>query len=281
MSSCRAFRRPVPASLASILALLFAGTWLGCNVLTGADELMVSEEVGEGGGAGWGGQSTTPAGVGIGGWGGSENGQGGTGNVGNTGATGATGGFGAGSSTGGSGGVGAGPTGCPWPSGAIGNTVGMTLPQGLTWQGYRDGSSAVETISVEDYFDCDGTRGINAVLFSSQSWNCGACQIEASELEGKMAVWLGQGIKVVVLLLRNVYEQPASTTEVFQWKNQWGLSSMAVVADPDMELLTPNSGGIPQNTVVDPRTMQVVHVESGYDGDIAELLSLAAANADL
>jgi hypothetical protein len=74
-------------------------------------------------------------------------------------------------------------------------------------------------------------------------------------------------------------DEPASVQAALNWKNQWGLDSVAVVADPNMELLVPNSQGVPQQSVVNPRTMQVIHVESGYDGYLPQLTDLASQNA--
>jgi hypothetical protein len=148
----------------------------------------------------------------------------------------------------------------------------------LTWQGYRENSSTVETISITDYFDCDGSKGIHAVMFATQSWYCGGCQQEASALEGEMASWGPQGIKVGVMLLTGSSDYGATTGDALEWKNQWGLQSVAVVADPGASLMPAYADSVPQQSVVDPRTMQVVFLEAGYSGYYPELLALAQQN---
>jgi hypothetical protein len=170
-------------------------------------------------------------------------------------------------------------TDCTWPSGWTGVTPGATLSEWLAWQGYAAYSNAAGIVAVSDYYDCDGSRGINALLFVSSSWNCGACQVESSELESQMAAWAPLGIQVVVLLMQGPFDEPADAQTAFGWKSQWGLESVAVVADPAMKLLAPDADGVPQQTVVDPRTMQVAHVESGYDGSLPALVDLALQNA--
>src|SRR5690242_17579533 len=57
-----------------------------------------------------------------------------------------------------------GPTLCPYPMGQWTKAVGGTLPQSLNWQGLVDGSDVQTAIKIEDYLDCDGTHGINAIL---------------------------------------------------------------------------------------------------------------------
>jgi hypothetical protein len=148
------------------------------------------------------------------------------------------------------------------------------------WQGYREQSTVVETIPVTDYFDCDGSKGINAVLFTTTQWLCSACQQEASELEARMAGWAPMGIKVAVMLVTGPSDGPATPQDAWIWKENWGLNSMAVVADPQYSLVPGNSVGTPQMTVVDPRTMRVHYLQEGYSGYYAELEWLALHNAN-
>lgn len=49
-----------------------------------------------------------------------------------------------------------------YPEGPYGKAVGNTIPN-LSWDGYRDGAGEWGKISLLDYYDPDGTRGINAI----------------------------------------------------------------------------------------------------------------------
>jgi hypothetical protein len=49
-----------------------------------------------------------------------------------------------------------------YPAGPYGKTVGAVMPN-LSWQGYRDGTGEWTTISLLDYYDPDGSRGIHAI----------------------------------------------------------------------------------------------------------------------
>lgn len=59
---------------------------------------------------------------------------------------------------------------CTWPSGPYGVGQGQTLPSNLSWQGYAPGSSSPSTISIQEFFDCDGMKGIDAVLFDTSQY---------------------------------------------------------------------------------------------------------------
>ncbi len=49
-----------------------------------------------------------------------------------------------------------------YPPGPYGKTVGAVIPN-ATWEGYKDGTGEWTKISLLDYYDPDGTRGINAI----------------------------------------------------------------------------------------------------------------------
>lgn len=49
-----------------------------------------------------------------------------------------------------------------YPAGPYGKTVGATMPN-ISWEGYRDGTGEWTTISLLDYYDPDGSRGIRAI----------------------------------------------------------------------------------------------------------------------
>ncbi len=75
-----------------------------------------------------------------------------------------------GSGLGGQGGDGAGPVACEYPQGPYGVGQGQTVPPTLSWQGYAPNSNSVSTITSEDFFDCDGLRGIDAVLIDTSQF---------------------------------------------------------------------------------------------------------------
>lgn len=49
-----------------------------------------------------------------------------------------------------------------YPPGPYGKAVGAVLPN-VTWEGYKDGTGEWTKLSLLDYYDPDGTRGINAI----------------------------------------------------------------------------------------------------------------------
>ncbi len=248
---------------------------LGCNLLTGAADLELAE-----GGAGEGGDPNT---------GGSS--TGGDGGVSMAGPTGAGAGP-AGPTTAGPG-PGAGPTTaggdptttttttttangvttnaseCEYPSGPYGLQPGQRLDPSITWQGYRANSSSVETLSIEDLYDCDGSKNVNAVLIVGAQTTCGPCQEEAGEISSHLTGWAQDGIHVLTLML------PSGAAA---WRNAFGLQASNVADDPTGSILLPGSNGTPINIIWDPRTGQIVDRWNGYGAGYSALESLAAQN---
>lgn len=149
------------------------GTWFligmgssACNAITGADAILLDDaDDDDDGSAGAGADDAVASGVG-----GQHNGPAGPAGVG--GAVEGPG-AGAGPTSSGVGGTGTGepgPTECEYPAGPYGVAQGQVVPPNLTWQGFAPGSSTAETISIVDFFDCDGSRGIHAVLFDTSQY---------------------------------------------------------------------------------------------------------------
>ncbi len=62
-------------------------------------------------------------------------------------------------------------SGCTYPAGPYGVAVNATLSPSLSWQGYDEGPvGQVTTIALQDYFDCDGSKGINALMVETSQY---------------------------------------------------------------------------------------------------------------
>jgi len=181
----------------------------------------------------------------------------------------------------GTGGGGTAPPSCTYPSGAYGVQLGAIANPSLSWQGYPDNRTDPASIEVGSYLDCDGTKGINALLVIQSATWCGACQEEAAELGAKVANgWGAKGIHVLTLMIENGSSQPATIDTALAWKDQFKLET-AVAADPGMSFVGQGSGeiGLPVEVVLDPRTMTIVDRQEGYSGYYPSLEQLAAKNA--
>jgi len=63
---------------------------------------------------------------------------------------------------------------CGWPESMdVGKAVGQTLPTGMFWEGYRAGmdpNGPPATVDIAEFFDCDGSKGVDAVVFDTSQF---------------------------------------------------------------------------------------------------------------
>ena len=95
-----------------------------------------------------------------------------------------------------------------------------------------------------------------------------------------MQAWqtAGHGIAWITLMLDDPGEGAATVAGAKIWRDNWGLDSVTVCADPDYSMVPGSSVGTPQLTLVDPRTMRVLDLQEGYSGDYGLLIDLAQQN---
>lgn len=171
------------------------------------------------------------------------------------------------------------PPPCPYPPGPYGIVQGKTLSPTFSWNGYVKGSNTVATLTPADIFDCDGKKGINAILIDESATWCGPCNQEAADLPMAMQTWSAQGVTIVTLMVENLQHKPADTSTALAWVKQYNLSPLAnVMADPDFSFASAPSVGLPMNILVDPRTMRIVNVIQGYGGMDPAVSKLALKN---
>ena len=187
-----------------------------------------------------------------------------------------TGGSNTGGGNAGSGNAGGGESNCDsWPSGEPGVATGQVVPEGQVWEGFFGGSGSPGTTSIADYYDCDGKKGINAILFITAATTCDRCKHEAKSLEARMDEWVPLGIKVVTLMY-----YPDTVAAAQSWKSTYGLNRVDVLADKDGPVMAYTSPwATPLHTIVDPRTMRVIHTKMAAGSDFyANAVELAKKN---
>jgi hypothetical protein len=174
-------------------------------------------------------------------------------------------------------------TACAYPAGPYGTNVGDVVDPTLSWQGYLDDGTTAQTVAMKDYLDCDGSKGINALLLDESATWCSDCEAQAQRLAGEVGTtWASQGVHVVTLMAQDQTESPATLATALSWRNEYALTTGAVCADPAWTTKLWNGAsaggnGFPTNVVIDPRTMKIVALKDGADLDDT-VTNLAVAN---
>ncbi len=149
---------------ATVAAALFG--LAACNSISGAGDIVLNPELGadDATSTGSGSSSATGENVTAGPTSGTTVGAGSTGTEG----AGAAGSTSMAASTTGAGA--AGPEPCEYPPGPYGVGMNETVPPTLSWQGYAPGAASPSTITIEQLYDCDGSRGIHALYFDTSQF---------------------------------------------------------------------------------------------------------------
>ena len=126
--------------------------------------------------------------------------------------------------------------GCPLrrPTDNLGVGVGQRVPSELNWQGYGAGDEQERTISIREFYDCDGRQGVHGVLLITSQYGCSRCTSQASGLTQMIESWAQEGLNIKVLTLKiedSDGSKPASMEGAGHWRDTYGLSNSAVAFD--------------------------------------------------
>jgi hypothetical protein len=154
-----------------------------------------------------------------------------------------------------------------YPAGPYGKTVGMTFPN-LTVHGYREATGAWTEISVKDYYDKDGSKGINGLYLTVSAPWCSGCVAEARSMPGMYtSKYKAQGARFLTAVVQDSASKPATQATVDLWISTYK-TNYDIAEDGAMDTVPKDASGggsiaLPYNYVINPRTMKITQINSG------------------
>jgi hypothetical protein len=151
----------------------------------------------------------------------------------------------------------------PGIDGKYGLNRGDIFPN-LSFKGYKGGEGQPWTdISMIDYYDPTGERGIWAILYVVSAEWCGPCRDEAKKLPGFLTnLYAARGAHFMTGVIEDTSRNPADQATVDRWLKLSHLNFDSM-ADPGAKAFA--GTGIPRNYIINPRNMQIVRVITGTD----------------
>lgn len=150
-------------------------------------------------------------------------------------------------------------SGDDYPPGPYGNEQGQVM-QNFSFQGLRNPieSEEYEEISFQDFYDPDGSRGINLLLFNTAAAWCQPCQIEHDDLPDRVDELSGQGFVAFSMLYQNAQNGPSDEATLDAWVKNFD-TNFPMALDPAFQMGRYGPADTPPlNLVVDPRDMSIM-----------------------
>jgi hypothetical protein len=169
-----------------------------------------------------------------------------------------------------------------YPAGPYEAFAGYVFPP-LSFDGYRDASPLWTKVSMREYFDGDGTKGIDGVVVIVAAEWCEVCKAEARwQPEAYNTTYKAKGAKFITTLIQDSAHKPAVRLTADTWRDYFKLP-YAVAIDPTLSTLPKGVGTLklPYVYVIDPRTMRIekVYSDAQTPGSIPALDTVLARNA--
>ncbi len=162
---------------------------------------------------------------------------------------------------------------CVYPQGPFGKTKGSFVSSTIQMTGYAPNKTSTSSVKLSNFYDCDGSKNINAIYIVYGAGWCSGCKQEAAHIGQLAKTWAEKGIVVLSALTEDAAGQPASSNFIRVWRDTFKLSATYVCADPKLQVY--NADYVPYQVLIDPRTMKIVATGQFADTTIT---SLAARN---
>jgi hypothetical protein len=160
-----------------------------------------------------------------------------------------------------------------------GSTPGSVI-QNFSFQGYPNGdqSQGLQMVSLADYYDPCGKRLKLLHVTVAGVW-CVPCTEETKAVVAAKAKLTSEGVIVVQALGDGPTQGVAATvTDLNNWTSRY-MSNFTEVLDPGYANFGAffNTASVPWNCDIDPRTMEILHENTGWPGDVDTELQPALA----
>jgi hypothetical protein len=157
-----------------------------------------------------------------------------------------------------------------YPEGPYGSEPGSVL-RNVCFQGWATPDpdpdhppAPLEPIALADFYDPDGTRGIDVLLVNTAAVWCSACRIEHETLPERASELGPRGLVILSALFQDQQRNPANEADLYEWTKVF-LTNFPMVLDPSYSFGSYASAETaPLNLVIDTRTMTLL---AKYVGD--------------
>ena len=159
-----------------------------------------------------------------------------------------------------------------YPSAPYG-TVPASVVENFSFLGWKAPDAAnfeqeaLERVSLADFHDPDGSKGIKLILVNASAVWCGVCNAEARDINvgNKYSQYKARGVEFVWTLFEDAQGNPATPVDLANWASVYEVD-FPIALDPSLKLGSFfSSDATPMNLLIDARTMRIVDKLLGYN----------------
>jgi hypothetical protein len=151
----------------------------------------------------------------------------------------------------------------PYPEGPYGLKPGNVYPP-YTVKGRHGESGAETTISISDYYDPDGSRGITGLLVTIEAVWCGPCGVWTDQLVHWWPTYSAHGARFVDIMYEDKFDAGGTEATVDAWIAKHHVPFDVISGEPS-DAIPSGLVSVPDWFVIDPRTMKIYYTHSGID----------------
>jgi hypothetical protein len=159
-------------------------------------------------------------------------------------------------------------SGGAYPDGPYGVKNGTVIAD-ISWDGWREPKASqydpalFETISLSDYYDPDGEKGLHAIFVNASARWCSICKLEQRHIREMHEQWGPRGVVFIEALFEDVESKPAKPEDLVSWGKMHEVD-WVFVADPINKLgLFFDRSASPMNMIINAKTMEIRDIITG------------------
>jgi len=177
-----------------------------------------------------------------------------------------------------------------YPTAPYGSRDGATIEnfRFLGWHAPKTSgydTSKLEPVSLGQFYDPTGERGVKLLVMTSTAVWCSACKLEYKDMAGNVAAYEAKGVRFLGALFQDASmpsPKPSKPADLVLWAKTYDVT-FPFVLDPDLKLGSFfDVEATPMEMIVDAKTMKIIGITEGWvskgDGSLwSELDTLLAS----
>jgi AhpC/TSA family len=156
-----------------------------------------------------------------------------------------------------------------YPAAPYGARAGATIEnfKFLGWQTPKDtnyDTTKLDRVSMGQFYDPDGVKGIKLLVITSTAVWCSACKQEYKDMAPTVSSYEAKGVRFLGALFEDDMSNPAKPSDLVLWAKLFTVN-FPFALDPDLKLGSFfDVEATPMEMIVDTRTMKILGITEGW-----------------